>query len=170
MLCQKIKVSMYVCVFLLCVCVFLKACMKEAQLLQQDQFYNCSYIFSLFNFCFLMSLAKIEYSGLLGEMVVQKLPSIQSVKEKVRNKTTDSFALQKLCNFIRSHLQILDLTAQAIAVLFRNFFPCTHIFEGFPYFLLNKFQCLWFYVEFLNPLRFDLSTRRQEWINLHSST
>ncbi len=42
----------------------------------------------------------------------------------------------------------------------QEFFPCTHIFEAFPYFLLYKFQCLWFYVEFLNPLRFDLSTRR----------
>jgi hypothetical protein len=28
-----------------------------------------------------------------------------------------SFALQKLCNFMRSHLSILALTAQAIAVL-----------------------------------------------------
>ena len=36
---------------------------------------------------------------------------------------TVSFALQKLCNFMRSHLSILDLTAQAIAVLFRNFPP-----------------------------------------------
>ena len=36
---------------------------------------------------------------------------------------TVSFALQKLCNFMRSHLLILDLTAQAIAVLFRNFSP-----------------------------------------------
>jgi hypothetical protein len=35
---------------------------------------------------------------------------------------TVSFALQTLCNFIRSHLSILDLTAQAIAVLFRNFY------------------------------------------------
>jgi hypothetical protein len=34
---------------------------------------------------------------------------------------TISFVLQKLCNFTRSHLSILDLTAQAIAVLFRNF-------------------------------------------------
>jgi hypothetical protein len=34
-----------------------------------------------------------------------------------------SFALQKLCNFMKSHLSILDLTAQAIAVLFRNFSP-----------------------------------------------
>jgi hypothetical protein len=34
---------------------------------------------------------------------------------------TVSFALQKLCNFMRSHLSILHLTTQAIAVLFRNF-------------------------------------------------
>ena len=34
---------------------------------------------------------------------------------------TVSFALQKLCNFMRSYLSILDLTAQAIAVLFRKF-------------------------------------------------
>ena len=34
---------------------------------------------------------------------------------------TVSFALQKLCNFMRSHLSILDLTAQAIAVLFKKF-------------------------------------------------
>jgi hypothetical protein len=37
---------------------------------------------------------------------------------------TVSFALQKLCNFMRSHLSILDHTAQAIAVLFRNFPIC----------------------------------------------
>jgi hypothetical protein len=36
---------------------------------------------------------------------------------------TVSFALQKLCNFMRSHLSILDLTAQAIAVLFKHFSP-----------------------------------------------
>jgi hypothetical protein len=34
---------------------------------------------------------------------------------------TVSFALQELCNFMRSHLSILDLAAQAIALLFRNF-------------------------------------------------
>jgi hypothetical protein len=36
---------------------------------------------------------------------------------------TMPFALQKLCNFMMSHLSILDHTAQAIAVLFRNFPP-----------------------------------------------
>uniref|UniRef100_A0A8C6I5U8 Uncharacterized protein n=1 Tax=Mus spicilegus TaxID=10103 RepID=A0A8C6I5U8_MUSSI len=41
-----------------------------------------------------------------------------------------------------------------------EFFPCAHIFKAFPHFLFYKFQCLWFYVKFLDPLRFDLSTRR----------
>ena len=34
-----------------------------------------------------------------------------------------SFALQKLCNFMRSHLSILDLTEWVIVLLFRNFSP-----------------------------------------------
>jgi hypothetical protein len=36
---------------------------------------------------------------------------------------TVSFVLQKLCNFKKSHLSILDLTAQAIAILSRNLSP-----------------------------------------------
>ena len=71
-----------------------------------------------------------------------------------------SFTLQKLCSFKRSHLSILDLTAHAIAVLFRNFSSVPISSRLSPHFLLYKFQCLWFYVEFLDPLRFDLSTRR----------
>ena len=70
---------------------------------------------------------------------------------------TVSFALQKLCSFMRSHLSILDLIAQACSI--QKFFPCAHIFEAFPHFLLYKFQCLWFYVEFLDPLRLELCTR-----------
>jgi hypothetical protein len=42
---------------------------------------------------------------------------------------TVSFVLQKLYNFMRSHL--------LIAV--QEFFPCAHIFEAFPHFLLYKF-------------------------------
>jgi hypothetical protein len=42
--------------------------------------------------------------------------------------------------------------------------------EAFTHFLLYKFQCLLFYVEFLDPLRLELCTRRLEWINFHSST
>jgi hypothetical protein len=45
-----------------------------------------------------------------------------------------SFALQKLCNFMRSHLSILDLTAQAIVVLFRNFSPVPISSRVFPTF------------------------------------
>jgi hypothetical protein len=37
---------------------------------------------------------------------------------------------------MRSHLSILDLTTQAIAVLFRNFPPSAHFFEAFPHFPL----------------------------------
>jgi hypothetical protein len=43
---------------------------------------------------------------------------------------TVSFALQKLCNFMRSHLSILDLTAQAIAVLL-GIFPLCPYLQGF---------------------------------------
>jgi hypothetical protein len=71
---------------------------------------------------------------------------------------------------VRSHLSILDLTARAIALLFRKFFSCVHIFEAYPHFLLYKFHCLKFYEEFLDPLKCDLSIRREEWINSHSST
>jgi hypothetical protein len=46
---------------------------------------------------------------------------------------TVSFALQKLCNFMRSHLSILDLLAQAIVVLFRKFSPVP--FEALTHFL-----------------------------------
>jgi hypothetical protein len=45
---------------------------------------------------------------------------------------TLSFALQKLCNFMRSHLSILNLTAQAIGVLFRNFSPVPISSKLFP--------------------------------------
>ena len=45
---------------------------------------------------------------------------------------TVSFALQKLCNFMRSHLLILNLTAQAIAVLFKNFSPVPISSRLFP--------------------------------------
>ena len=53
---------------------------------------------------------------------------------------TVSFALQKLCNFMRSHLSILDLTAQAIAVLFRNFPPVSLSLRLFPTFSSINFS------------------------------
>jgi hypothetical protein len=51
---------------------------------------------------------------------------------------TVSFALQKLCNFMRSHLSILDLTAQA--VLFRNFSPVPISSRLFPTFSSINFN------------------------------
>jgi hypothetical protein len=47
---------------------------------------------------------------------------------------TVSFALQKFCDFMRSHLTIIDLTAQAIAVLFRNLSPVPISLRLFPTF------------------------------------
>jgi hypothetical protein len=54
---------------------------------------------------------------------------------------TLSFALQKLCNFMRSHLSILDITAQASSVV-QEFSPCAHIFKALPHSFLYKFQFL----------------------------
>jgi hypothetical protein len=51
-----------------------------------------------------------------------------------------SFALQKLCNFMRSHLLILDLTAQSIAVLFRNYSPVPISLRLFPTFSSISFR------------------------------
>jgi hypothetical protein len=65
---------------------------------------------------------------------------------------TVSFALQKLCNFMRSHLSTRSYSRSHCCSVQETFF-CVHISEALPYFLLYKFQCLWFYVEFLGPLR-----------------
>jgi hypothetical protein len=56
-----------------------------------------------------------------------------------------------------SHLSILDLAVKAMGVQFRNFSPCSHIFKDLPHFLLDKFQYLWFYVDFLYLLAFIVS-------------
>ena len=52
---------------------------------------------------------------------------------------TVSFALQKLCNFMRSLFSILNLTAQAIAVIFRNFSPVPVSSRLFPTFFSISF-------------------------------
>ena len=43
-------------------------------------------------------------------------------------------------------------------LFYTGIFPSAHIFKAFPHFLLYKFQCLWFYVEFFDPLRLELCT------------
>jgi hypothetical protein len=53
---------------------------------------------------------------------------------------TVSVAIQKLCNFMRSHLSILDLTEQAIAVLFRTFSPVPISLRVFPTFSSISFS------------------------------
>jgi hypothetical protein len=72
---------------------------------------------------------------------------------------TVSFALQTLQFY---ELPFVDSqfyrTSHCCSI--QEFPPCAHIFEAFPHFLPYKFQCLWFYVEFLDPLGFDISTRK----------
>jgi hypothetical protein len=53
---------------------------------------------------------------------------------------TVSFALQKLCYFMRCHLLILHLEAQAIAVLFRNFSPVPISSKLLPTFFSIRFS------------------------------
>jgi hypothetical protein len=53
---------------------------------------------------------------------------------------TVSFALQKLINFKRVHLSILDLITQVIAVLFRNVSPVPISSRLFPTFSSIKFS------------------------------
>ena len=94
------------------------------------------FLMGLFDFMeptFLSSLYILDISPLSDLEEVKIL--FQSVGGRFVLLTV-SFALQKLCNFMRSHLSILDLTAQDIALLFRNFSPCAHISEAFPHFLL----------------------------------
>ena len=75
-------------------------------------------LFGFLNSNFLNSLYMLDISP-LSDLGLVKILS-QSIGGLFVLLTV-SFALQKLRNFIRSHLLILDLTAQAIAVLFRNF-------------------------------------------------
>jgi hypothetical protein len=103
------------------------------------------FLMGLFDFLestFLSSLYILDISP-LSDLGLVKIPP-QSVGSLFVLLTV-SFALQKLCNFMRSHLSILDLTAQASAVLFRNFFLLCPYLRGFSHFLLYKFQCLFLY-------------------------
>jgi hypothetical protein len=53
---------------------------------------------------------------------------------------TVSFALHKLCNYIWSHFWIINLTAQAIGLLFRKFSPVPISLRLFPTFLSLSFR------------------------------
>ena len=75
-------------------------------------------LFEYLESSFLNSLYIVDISP-LSELVLVKILS-QSVCGLFVILTV-SFALQKLCNFIGSHLSIHDLTVQTIAVLFRNY-------------------------------------------------
>jgi hypothetical protein len=85
-------------------------------------------LFEFLEFSFWSSLYILDISS-LSDLGLVKILS-QSVGGLFVLLTV-SFALQKLCNFMRFHLSILDLTAQAIAVLFLGIFPLCPYFRGF---------------------------------------
>jgi hypothetical protein len=94
-------------------------------------------LFEFLEFSFLSSLYILDISP-LSDLGLVKILS-QSVGGLFVILTV-SFALQKLCNYMRSHLSILDLTAQAIAVLVRNFAPVPISWRLFPTFSSINFS------------------------------
>jgi hypothetical protein len=86
-------------------------------------------LFDFMESTFLSSLYTLDISPLSDLGLVKNL--FQSVGGLFVLLTV-TFALQKLCNFMRFHLSILDLTVQAIAVPFRNFFPVPISSRLFP--------------------------------------
>jgi hypothetical protein len=77
-------------------------------------------LFKFLEFSFLSSLYILDISPLSSSGLVKILSQLVGGLFVL---LPVSFALQKLYNFMRSHSLILDLTAQAIAVVFRNFYP-----------------------------------------------
>jgi hypothetical protein len=86
-------------------------------------------LFEFLESSFFSSLYILDISP-LSDLGFVKIPS-QSVGGLFVLLTV-SFALQKLCDIVRSHLSILDLTPQAIVVLFRNFSPVPMSSRLFP--------------------------------------
>ena len=68
---------------------------------------------------------------------------------------TVSFALQRLFNFMRSHLSIVDLRTWAISALFRKFYPLQMCWRLFPPFSSIRFSVSGFMWRFLTHV--DLS-------------
>ena len=98
---------------------------------------------------FLMGLFDFLESTFLSSLYILYISPLSDLGfEKIHFKSvgdlfillTVSFALQKLCNFMRFHLSILYLTAQAIAVLFRNFSPVPISLRVFPTFSSISFS------------------------------
>ena len=83
---------------------------------------------------------------------------------------TVSFALQKLYNFMRAHLSILDLTTGATAVLFRNFSPVPISSRVFPTFASISFSVSGFMWSSLIHLDLIFVQEDNNGINSQSST
>jgi hypothetical protein len=77
----------------------------------------------------LSSLYELDISSLLDGGLVKIFTQSVDCSSVL---LTVSFALQKLCNFMRSYLSIVDLETQAIGVLFRKISPVPMCLRLFP--------------------------------------
>jgi hypothetical protein len=116
---------------------------------------------------FLMGLSDFLEPTFLSSLYILDISPLSALGEvKILSQSvgglfvllTVSFALQKLCRFVRSHFNPPSYSTSHCCSI-QEFFPCAHIFEDFPHFLLYKFHCLWFYVEFLIHLDLTLVQR-----------
>jgi hypothetical protein len=73
---------------------------------------------------------------------------------------TVSFILQKLHNFMRSICLLFILELESLVFCSRNL-SVSQCVEDVFYFLFYQIPCIWFYVEFLDPLGLELYPRRE---------
>jgi hypothetical protein len=112
-----------------------------------------------------MGLFDFLESTFLGSFYILDISPLSELRQvKILSKSVGglfvllmvSFALQKLCSFMRSYMSILDLTAQAIAALFRNFSPVPISLRLFPRFSSISFSVSGFMWSSLIHLDFTL--------------
>jgi hypothetical protein len=94
-------------------------------------------LFDFLKFRFLCSLYILEISP-LSDLELVKI--LYQCVGGLFVLFTVSFTLQKLCNFMRSHLSVLSLTPQDIAVLVRTFSPVLISLRLFPTFSSINFS------------------------------
>ena len=101
----------------------------------------------MFSWCLVLWVSLyFEYQPVIG-CVVGKNISHSAGSCFVQMKV--SFTLQKLFSFIKTHLLIVDHSANVNSV--QKVFSSTSKFKAIPYFLLYQVQCSWFYFEVVHP-------------------
>lgn len=121
----------------------------------------------LFKICsFLSSLYILDTSPLLGVKLENSFPILKSVA--LSNSWCPLSYKSWFC-FIKSHLLIVDLSACAVGVLFRNLPPVPISSKQFP--TLSSLRFILFDFKLTSLIHLDLSFVQGDWYgSLHSST